>query len=291
MLRSALEQVDRPIATPYAAPADEAMRRFGAIIVVTGLAFEARIAGGATIVRDELRFATRLSNELARGGRGIISFGIGGGLADDLAPGQWIVAANVVSSTGRHRTDDGWSQSILRALPGARHATVAGVDRPVADPKAKRTLHQRTGAVIVDTESHLVARLAIAHGVPFAVCRAVVDPVHRMLPAAALLDLLPGGIPNVSAILRSVAARPGQLPMLARLAVDAAIARSALRRARTRLGADLGFPYFSDRMVDPQPEQGEGAAGFTGAEITVASARGSGLAPAAERLVAGSRCP
>jgi hopanoid-associated phosphorylase len=272
MLRSVLEELNRPLGGPCPTQRHDATRRSGPIIVVTGLAFEARIAGGATIVGEGLRCGTRLSTELARGGRGVISFGIGGGLADDLAPGQWIVAASVVSSTERHRTDDGWSQSILRALPGARHATVAGVDRPVADPEAKRRLQQRTGAAIVDTESHVVARLATAHDVPFVVCRAVVDPVHRELPPAALLDLLPGGFPNVSAILRSVAAQPGQMAMLARLAVDAAIARSALRRARTRLGADLGFPYFSDRsagLVDPLAEQGDGAA-FRRAEITPA---------------------
>ena len=263
MSRYALEQVNRSLTAPYPAQRHDTTRRSGAIIVVTGLAFEARIAGGATIVGEDLRYGTRLRTELARGGRGIISFGIGGGLADDLAPGQWVVAASVVSSSGRHRADDGWSQSILRALPGARHAIVAGVDRPVADPKAKRMLHQRTGALIVDTESHWVARLAAAHNVPFAVCRAVVDPVHRMLPAAALIDLLPGGTPNMSAILRSVAARPAQLPLLARLAVDAAIARSALRRARTCLGADLGFPYFSDRSAEVvDSPQAEGAAGF-----------------------------
>ena len=249
----------------------DATRWSGAIIVVTGLAFEARIAGGATIVGEDLRSGTQLRTALARGGRGIISFGIGGGLADDLLPGQWIVAASVVSSAERHRTDDGWSQSILGALPGARHATVAGVDVPVADPKAKRALHQCTGAVIVDTESHMVARWAAAYGVPFAVCRAVVDPVHRALPPAALLDLRPGGTPNVSAILRSVAAQPGQLPMLARLAIDAARARSALRRARTRLGPDLGFPYSCDRSADfAGTGVGEPASAFTHAEITPA---------------------
>jgi hopanoid-associated phosphorylase len=272
MSRSVLEQVNRPLAAPNPAPRHDGTRRSGAIIVVTGLAFEARIAGGATIVGEDLRHGTGLSSALARGSRGVISFGIGGGLADDLAPGQWIVAASVVSGTERHRTDDGWSQSILRALPGASHATVAGVDRPVADPEAKRTLQRRTGAVIVDTESHVVARLAAAYDVPFVVCRAVVDPVHRELPPAALLDLLPGGTPNVSAILRSLAAQPGQLPMLARLAVDAVIARAALRRARARLGADLGFPYFSDRsaeLADPHAEPVDGA-GFPGAEISPA---------------------
>jgi hypothetical protein len=60
--------------------------------------------------------------------------------------------------------------------------------------------------------------------------------------------------------------------MLARLAVDAAIARAALRRVRTRLGAELGFPYFSDRsadLVDPHAEPVDGA-GFPRAEISPA---------------------
>jgi hopanoid-associated phosphorylase len=272
MSRSVLKQVNRPLAASRPAQRHDATRHAGAIVVVTGLAFEAQIAGGATIVGEDLRQGTQLSSALACGPRGVISFGIGGGLADDLAPGQWVVAASVVSGSERHRTDDSWSQSILRALPGARHATVAGVDRPVSDPEAKRTLQRRTGAVIVDTESHVVARLAAAHDVPFVVCRVVVDPVHRWLPPAALLDLLPGGIPNVAAILRSLAAQPGQLPMLARLAVDAAIARAALRRARTRLGADLGFPHFSDRsadLVDPHAEPVDGT-GFRRAEISPA---------------------
>ena len=249
----------------------DATRWSGAVIIATGLAFEARIAGGLTIIGEDLRSGLQLRTALARGGRGIISFGIGGGLADDLPPGQWIVAASVVSSAERHRTDDGWSQSILRALPGAKHAAVAGVDVPVADPQAKRALHRRTGAVIVDTESHMVARWAAAYGVPFAVCRAVVDPVHRMLPPAALLNLRPGGTPNVSAILRSVAAQPRQLPMLARLAIDAAIARSALRRARTRLGPDLGFPYSCDHSADLAGSGvDEPASAFSRAEISPA---------------------
>src|SRR5215469_8997268 len=157
MSRSILEQLNPPLAAPYRTPRQDGTHRSGAIIVVTGLAFEARIAGGATIVGNDLRYGTQLGTELERGGRGVISFGIGGGLADDLVAGQWIVAASVVSNTERHCTDDAWSQSILRALPGARHATVAGVDRPVAEPEAKRALQQRTGAVIVDTESHVAA--------------------------------------------------------------------------------------------------------------------------------------
>ncbi len=216
------------------------------VIAVTGLAFEASIAGGVTIVGAELRSGDRLSREIARGGRGIISFGVGGALADSLQSGQLIVAGSVVSGDEQHHTDDNWTRRMLRALPGARHGIIAGVDAPIADPRHKRDLHARTGALLVDTETHHVARIAAAHGIPFAACRVVIDPAHRHLPPGALVQLLPDGRPDLSAILRSVLRQPGQLPTLGLLAREAGIARASLRRARMRLGADLGFPYVHD---------------------------------------------
>ena len=254
------------IARSFAGSARDATGRPPIIIAVTGLAFEARIAGGATIVGAEARGGPRLSTEVARGARGIISFGIGGGLAEELSAGQWIVAATVVCGEERHQTDDGWSRRILRALPGARHGVIAGVDAPVADPGHKRALHARTGAVLVDTETHHVARVAAAHGVPFAACRVVVDPAHRPLPPGALLDLLPDGTLDRPAIMRCILRQPGQLPTLARLAFEAAVARAALRRARVLLGADLGFPYVHDheqarKSAHAQVNDGDGGLG------------------------------
>jgi adenosylhomocysteine nucleosidase len=209
-----IRRTDRLLGTnPWCSPdgvhsVRDGVGRSPVIIAVTGLAFEAYIAGGVTVVGAELRKGTRLPAEIARGGRGIISFGIGGGLADGLSAGQWIVARMVVSDQERHQTDDGWSRTILQALPGARHGIIAGVDAPLADPRRKRALHARTGAVLVDTETHHVARVAATHGVPFAACRVVVDPAHRHLPACALLELLPDGTLDRRAILRSVLRQP-----------------------------------------------------------------------------------
>src|SRR5207247_2534193 len=83
-----------------------------------------------------------------------------------------------------------------------------------------------------DMESHLAARIAAAHGLPFTACRVIVDPAHRNLPPAALLALRPDGSPDVPAVLRSVMEQPRQLPDLMRLAVAATIARAALPRIR-----------------------------------------------------------
>ena len=227
-----------------------AAQTLGAIIAVTGLAFEARIAGGVAVVSDGLRTEAILRAEIERGSRGVISFGIAGGLAPHLLPGQWVVASAIVSDQGRHPTDRDWSARLLRALPGAVHATIAGIDAPLAHPTAKRALYDRTGAMIVDMESHVAARIAAAYGVPFTACRVIVDPAHRHLPPAALIDIRRDGTADVNAVLRSVRKQPSQLPELMRLAMDAAIARAALRRGRALLGPALGFPEGDELELD-----------------------------------------
>ena len=223
------------------------------VVAVTGLAFEARIAGGVTVVGDGLRTGGNLQAEIQRGSCGVISFGIAGGLAPQLMPGQWVVASAVISDRDRHIPDPCWSQRLLRALPGAVHGTIFGIDVPLADGAAKRALHHRTGAAVVDMESHLAARVAAAHGLPFTACRVVVDPAHRDLPPAALVGLRANGTADVSAVLLSLIWAPRQLPQLMRLMADASIAGAALRRGRALLGPALGFPEVADFEVDLVP--------------------------------------
>jgi hypothetical protein len=130
------------------------------------------------------------------------------------------------------------------------HADIVGIDAPVADPSDKRSLHAQSGAAAVDTESHIAARIAAAHQVPFAACRAIIDAADKRLPPAALVGLRPDGTANVGAVLGSVIQQPGQLPTLVRTALDAWIARAALYRGRRMLGAGLGCPHFSGGAVD-----------------------------------------
>jgi hopanoid-associated phosphorylase len=212
---------------------------------VTCLAFEARIAAGEGVEvlhAPGAQLAASLVQVIRRGCCGIMSFGIAGGLRADLAPGNWVVASAVVTERGRLDTDGPWSQALLRALPGAVHAPIAGVDAPVPDPADKERLGRATATVAVDMESHIAAAVAAAHGLPFAACRVIIDPAHRQLPPAALLRLRLDGTPDLKGVLRSVARQPGQLPLLLRVAADARASRAALLRGRLRLGTGLGFP-------------------------------------------------
>ena len=82
------------------------------LIVAAGMAFEARIAKGAGVraVYGQKREAyIRNLHDLVRvGARGIISFGVAGGLSPSLKPGDVVVASSVVTAKARFTTDPHW---------------------------------------------------------------------------------------------------------------------------------------------------------------------------------------
>ena len=229
------------------------------VIALVGMAFEARIAAGPGIhvfSRDARReLETAVESASRHGYRGIISFGVAGGLADELRPGDWVVASAVAEAQGSWPTDATWSQRLLNAIAGAQHAPIVGVDTPVADPAKKRELRRLTGAAAVDMESHIVARLAAAHGLAFTALRVIVDPAHRAIPAAALKGMGAGSRADGAAVMRDLIARPSQLAPLLRISLDAYIARGAMQRLRPRLGPHFAFTdpgtadYFSSAAV------------------------------------------
>ncbi len=234
----------------------------GGIVAVTSLALEARIAlgpGVSVLCSQGPHLAAALESAVERGVSGIISFGIAGGLAPDLAAGGWIAAAAIRSGQQLFPTDQVWTRCLLERLPGAVHADIVGINAPVADPLEKRQLHARTGAAAVDTESHIAARIAAAYQVPFVACRTIIDAADTSLPPAALIGLRPDGTADVAAVFRSVAQQPSQLPALVRTALDAWIARAALHRGRRMLGVGLGFPYFSNGTPDIRVSAGREA--------------------------------
>jgi adenosylhomocysteine nucleosidase len=215
------------------------------VIAFVGLAFEAKIAaapGVQVVCRTAGSELEAVADSAVRQGyRGMISFGVAGGLASQLRAGDWIVASSIREEQTVRPTDAVWSRKLLGMIDGAIHAPIVGVDLPIAEPAKKRELYRATGAAAVDMESHVVARVAAKHKLAFAALRVVVDPAHRAVPPAALIDMRPDGRPNVSAMLREVMARPSQLSPLARIAVDAFTARAAMNRVRRDLGPHFGL--------------------------------------------------
>ena len=223
-----------------------------AVIAIVGLAIEARIAGTAAMIADGDRTAVLLRDAIRQGARGIISFGLCGGLDPKLRPGKVVIASSVFAGKGEaYPSDLLWADELRRMIPGSGYSPVAGVASPMTSFEERRDFHATTGAVAADMESQIVARIAAEFRIPFAVCRVVLNPAHRILPRAALINIGPAGKPRLRKIGGSVLKNPGQLPSLSRLAADAAIAVLVLRSTKQRLGTHLGFPHLRSRGRPP----------------------------------------
>jgi len=230
------------------------------VIAVTGLKTEARIVAGPRVHAiagggDAAGLARALEAAVARKPSAIISFGVAGGLAPELAPGSRLIARTIIGEDGeRYYGDPVWSKRLSGAFGGATIADIAGVAAPLACHKEKRALHIKTGAHAADMESHIAARIAAAHKLPFAAFRVVADPAHRRLPHAALVALKPDGSLALGAIAGSILRDPGQIPQLLRTAQDAQAAFVALFRSRKLLAGTLGFTDFREFLLDVPAE-------------------------------------
>ena len=202
------------------------------MIVVVGLAFEARIAArsaGKVVCAGAGRdLALAVHDSIDADCRGLMSFGVAGGLQPDLTPGTCIVASDVIDGERRYSTDAGWSQRLLQSIPKSQSGVVAGAAGPVATSAAKSALHRATGAVAVDMESHIVAKVAAGRRLPLAVLRVVCDPAARALPDVAFRSVRADGTTDVMGLLRSLARQPRHVPALIRVALDARSARATL---------------------------------------------------------------
>ncbi|MBS0231975.1 MAG: phosphorylase [Proteobacteria bacterium] len=219
----------------------------GIVIAATGLQSEARIAersqGVKAVIgggRDQ-RLMALLQQSMSDGVRGIISFGIAGGLRPGLKPGTVVVGTSVIHGSGRtYQPDALWSDRLFEALPNAESGPVAGSSTIIADRDEKRAIYLASGAFAADMESHLVAQIATDSGLPFAVLRVIADTASQGLPPAAVNGLNPDGTPNISGVLKSLSAQPSQLWEIIRIAGATRRAMKALFRCHRLLGPGLG---------------------------------------------------
>ena len=218
------------------------------IVAVTGLVREAQIVKGSRVVTvtgggNAANLKKQLDSILPEQDvSGVISIGIAGGLSPDFAPGRVVIGTEVVAGSERYSTDADWMQRLWKTIPHSRPGIVAGTDAVIAHRPDKTKLYEQTGAVAVDMESHIAARAAAAHNLPFAVLRVICDPADRTLPPAALVGMKPDGSIDYEAILRSVISHPQQLLSLLYLVRDSAIAFRTLLRCRNFLGDGLAGP-------------------------------------------------
>jgi nucleoside phosphorylase len=223
------------------------------LLVATGFTREARIVaqpgvvaipGGGVAATLEALLEAKARNACA-----IASFGLTGALADGLEIGDWIVGDRLAGAV-ETETDAAWRDAVIRRLPHARVGAFYADGRMIASVDAKRALGRDHGVLAVDMESHIAARVAARHGLPFLVVRLVSDGVDHMLPPAITVSMKPGGAIDTAAMLGSLLRQPGQLPIFAATMIGAVKAFRALARGHAAIGPRLAFPDIGERALD-----------------------------------------
>jgi adenosylhomocysteine nucleosidase len=176
--------------------------------------------------------------------RGVISFGVAGGLDPSLRSGDVVVATEVMAGDARWLAGLTLSEELITSVALGRSRVIrgglAGVEEVVVAQACKAALHKETGAAAVDMESHIAAAYAAKAGLPFAALRVISDPASRALPALARSAIKPNGDIDLRMILRGLVRNPRTLRALVSTGIDFNRALRSLRGCRGfLLGSDL----------------------------------------------------
>jgi adenosylhomocysteine nucleosidase len=214
------------------------------ILIVTGLVQEARIAAGPgmTVIcssSDPQQLRALLTVFDPSTIRGVISFGIAGGLDPSLKSGDVVVATEVMSGDARWLAGLALNEELIASVASGRRRVVrgglAGVEEVIIAQAGKAALRSETGAAAVDMESHIAAAYAAEAGLPFAALRVISDPATRALPALAKSAIKPNGDIDLRKVLSGVARNPGTLRALVSTGIDFNRALRSLRGCRSFL--------------------------------------------------------
>ena len=216
------------------------------IIVATGFTREVRTVEGPGIVAlagggVASRLEEALHQAAANGAAGIVSYGLTGGLADGLKIGDWVVGSRITGAID-HECHAEWRDALASRLPGARIGAFFADGRMIDTIAEKRALGVKHEALAVDMESHVAARVAKAHGLPFAIVRIVSDEVDHLLPHAITVSMRPDGGFDRTRMRASLAEEPEQMRDVVQTMIQFAIGFRGLRSGARLMGERLAFP-------------------------------------------------
>jgi len=203
-----------------------------------------RLLEAATIVQTGIAisdFAGSLNESVVAGASGLVSLGTAGAIAPNIDPGTLLLPAQVRWLNGAMaKVDAEWHAQTSARLQ--REFSIVTKDilhsEEVVQSHAKQSLFEQTGAIAVDMESGVLARLAQTADIPFLIVRTVLDPANQGVPSAASSSVDQNGDLDAVALSRHLVAQPFQLAAVIRLAMQFRRAARTLR-GTGRFGAGV----------------------------------------------------
>lgn len=156
----------------------------------------------------------------------VVSAGVCGALAPELAVGALVIPEAVLGPDGRRRATAAVGKP-------CRHGTLLTTDRVLEDAAAKSRCWLETGALAADMESAAILDWAAARGVPALVVRGVSDPATRGVPADLARVVHDDGRVHPMRAVSTMLARP-------RAMADAFALRQGITAALKTVAATLG---------------------------------------------------
>jgi adenosylhomocysteine nucleosidase len=219
------------------------------VLIVTGLVQEAKIAAGPgmTVIcssSDPAQLRALLASFDPSTIRGVISFGVAGGLDPQLKSGAVVVATEVMAGENCWKASEALSEELIAGAGIGRkvfRGGLAGVEKVVTGQVGKAALRSTTGAAAVDMESHIAAAYAAEAGLPFAALRVVSDPAGRALPELATTAIKPNGDIDMAKVMRGIARNPLVIRALVSTGRDFNRALRSLRDCRSFFLGNTGL--------------------------------------------------
>ncbi len=156
-----------------------------------------------------------------RGARRLVSWGCAGALANELMPGDLVLADRAVTGEGfTARFCEAWRSNLTTRCAHAFrvHAGAIAEATTVIDSiDMKKQLHAESGAIAVDMESYGVSLVANRYGLSCIAVRAIADDQATALPRAVMNAVDEDGELSLPALLTGLLQRPSDLFALFRL--------------------------------------------------------------------------
>ncbi len=180
------------------------------------------VAGPAAPLAEKV-----MAQAVEQGAKGIVSFGVCGGLDPSFKAGKVILPDQILTQGEKPilypnaEINISWRDAILPVIEQdyfVSCAPLVSFDQPITTVEGKRKLHEQTGACAVDMESGVLAALAKAHGLPFIAVRVVGDIADQSIPPAFDKVLKPNGQLSVFELIKGLMTKWPGIKVLKNLA-------------------------------------------------------------------------